>query len=99
VDQTVSTAVRSRGPIEAMMTTTQTTAIEPGHWIRLPAEWAEALGLQDQVILVRTDEGILIRPRSKATWDDIFADKLRPRPGDPGTAPEVTEVSGDDLLF
>jgi hypothetical protein len=87
------------------MNTTQTTAIEPGNRIRLPAEWAEALGLQDEVVLVRTAEGILVLPHPRATWDDIFADKLSVKPGGPtpsgeaATAPEVTEVSGDDLLF
>jgi len=87
------------------MNTTQTTAIEPGNRIRLPAEWADALGLQDQVVLVKTDEGILVRPQPKVTWDDIFANRLSARPGGPTrsgeatTAPEVTEVSGDDLLF
>ncbi len=74
-------------------------AIEPGNRIRLPAQWAEALGLQDQVVLVKTDEGILVRPHPKVTWDDIFANRLSARPGDAATAPEVTEVSGDDLLF
>jgi AbrB family looped-hinge helix DNA binding protein len=81
------------------MNTTRTITIEPGNRIRLPAEWADALGLQDQVVLVKTDEGILVRPLPKATWDDIFANKLCPRPGDAATVPEVTEVSGDDLLF
>jgi hypothetical protein len=49
--------------------------------------------------LVKTDEGILVRPHPKVTWDDVFANRLFARPGDAATAPEVTEVSGDDLLF
>ena len=81
------------------MNTTQTTVIEPGNRIRLPAEWAEDLGLQDQVVLVKTDEGILVRPHTKVTWDDIFSNRLSARPGAAATALEVTEVSGDDLLF
>lgn len=81
------------------MDTTKTITIEPGNRIRLPAEWAEALGLQDQVDLVKTDEGILVRSHPKATWDEIFSKRLSARPGDPRIAPEVTEVSGDDLLF
>ena len=81
------------------MNTTQTTVIEPGNQIRLPAEWVEALGLHDQVVLVKTDEGILVRPHPKLTWDDIFANRLSASPGQGGTDPEVTEVSGDDLLF
>ena len=60
------------------MNTTQTTVIEPGNRIRLPAQWAEALGLQDQVVLVKTDEGILVRPHPKVTWDDVFANRLPP---------------------
>jgi hypothetical protein len=81
------------------MSTTQTTAIEPGCRIRLPQEWAESLGMQDEVILIRTDEGILVRPRSLTTWDDVFTDKLRARPGEASTAPDVKELSGDDLFF
>lgn len=81
------------------MNPTQTTAIEPGHRIQLPADWVEALGLQGQVVLAKTAEGILVRPCPKVTWDDIFATRLSVRPGDASTAPEVTEVSGDDLLF
>jgi hypothetical protein len=56
------------------MNTTQTTAIEPGCRIRLPEEWAESLGMRDEVVLVRTEEGILVRPLSLTTWDDVFAD-------------------------
>lgn len=81
------------------MNTTRTTAIEPGYWIQLPAEWAEDLGLEWQVILTQTAEGILVHPCPKATWDDIFATRLSVHPGDASSAPEVTEASGDDLLF
>ena len=58
------------------MSTTQLTPVEPGRRIQLPADWSEALGLQNRVVLVRTDEGILVRPCPRATWDDIFATKL-----------------------
>jgi hypothetical protein len=81
------------------MNTSQTTSIEPGNRIQLPAEWAEALGLRDQVDLVMTEQGILVKPRPKATWDDVFASKLTVNPGDPSPPFDVTEVSGDDLLF
>jgi hypothetical protein len=93
------TADRGRGPIEATMNTTQTTAIEPGNRIQLPAEWAEALGLQDQVVLVKTDEGILVRPQPKVTWDDIFASRLSVKPGDSAAPAEVMEVTEDDIVF
>jgi hypothetical protein len=81
------------------MNPTQTISLEPGNRIQLPADWAKALGLCDLVILERTDNGILIRPCPRFTWDDIFATRLSVRPGNPASAPEVTEVSGDDLLF
>jgi hypothetical protein len=81
------------------MSTTQLTPVEPGHRIQLPADWAEAIGLRGLVTLERTDNGILIRPCPRLTWDDVFATRLSVRPGNPATAPEITEVSGDDLLF
>ena len=62
------------------MSTTQLTAVEPGNRIQLPADWAEALGLHNQVILNRTNEGIFVRPCppscTPATWEEIFATKL-----------------------
>jgi hypothetical protein len=82
-----------------VMYTTQTTHVEPGFRIQLPPEWAEGLGLTGQVVLTRTAEGILVRPCPQATWDEIFATKLTIRPADPSDAPEITEVTGDDLLF
>jgi len=81
------------------MKTTETTAIEPGNRIHLPEEWAKDLGLRDEVVLVKTGGGILVLPRPTATWDDIFSTRLTARPCDVGRAHEVTEVTGDDLLF
>jgi bifunctional DNA-binding transcriptional regulator/antitoxin component of YhaV-PrlF toxin-antitoxin module len=81
------------------MSATRTTSIEPGCRIQLPAEWAEALGLKDQVTLAMTADGILVQTTNSATWDDIFATRLTILPGDSSTTPEVTEVSGDELLF
>ena len=81
------------------MSTIQTTPIEAGNRVQLPHEWAEDLGLHGLVTLERTGNGILIRPCPRLTWDDIFATRLVVRPGDPASVPEVTEVSGDDLLF
>jgi hypothetical protein len=81
------------------MSLSQTTPLEPGNRIQLPGDWAAALGLRGQVTLERTDDGILIRPGPRLTWDDIFATRLTVRPGDAATAPEVMEVHGDDLLF
>jgi hypothetical protein len=81
------------------MNATRTTPIEPGYRIQLPADWAEALGLKGQVVLSRTTEGILVRACPLATWDEVFATKLAIRPADGSTTPEITDVSGDDLLF
>ncbi len=85
------------------MSTTRTTPIEPGYKIQLPAEWAESLGLKGQVVLTQTIDGILVHASSNATpnvtWDDVFATKLSVRPANASTTPEITEVSGDDLLF
>jgi bifunctional DNA-binding transcriptional regulator/antitoxin component of YhaV-PrlF toxin-antitoxin module len=85
--------------VAGTMSMTRTTSIEPGYRIQLPAEWAEALGLKDQVNLAMTAEGILVHTVTRVTWDDIFATRLSVRPGDSSTSPEITEVSGDDLLF
>lgn len=80
------------------MNSTQIATLEPGNRIQLPADWAVALGIRGAVKLERTSEGILVRA-ARATWDDIFATKLSVRPGDPAVEPDVTELSGDDLLF
>ena len=45
----------------------QTTPLEAGNRIQLPAEWAEALGLCSQVALERTRDGVLIRPCPRVT--------------------------------
>ncbi len=81
------------------MNQTQLTPIEPDNRIQLPAEWAESLGLHGLVSLERTEAGILIRPGQQYSWDDIFATRLTARPGSADNQPELTEVSGDDLLF
>ncbi|HVA46781.1 MAG TPA: AbrB/MazE/SpoVT family DNA-binding domain-containing protein [Pirellulales bacterium] len=80
------------------MSAIQITALEPGNRIQLPADWVQALGFSSAVSLERTPEGIIVRP-ARASWDDIFATKLSVRPGDPAAEPDVTELSGDDLLF
>jgi len=77
---------------------TKVTSLEPGNRVQLPAEWAESLGKSGLVTLERTDKGILIAPCPRFTWDDIFATRLSVRPGNPATPPEVSEISGDDLL-
>ena len=81
------------------MNTTRTTPIEPGNRIQIPAEWGESLGLNGRVVLVKTADGILIRQCPGVTWDDVLATDLVIRPGDPSVPPEITEVTGDDLLF
>jgi hypothetical protein len=49
--------------------------------------------------LAMTADGILIRECPHASWDEIFATKLTIQPADPSDDPEITEVTGDDLLF
>jgi hypothetical protein len=81
------------------MNPTQTTPLEAGNRIQLPAEWADALGLRGQVALERTSEGILVRPSSRATWDEIFATKLVIGSAPPDQDEDQLELSGDDFLF
>ncbi len=92
-------AFDDRFVVARTMNERRTTPIEPGYRIQLPADWAEALGLKGQVVLARTPDGILVQPCPITTWDEIFATKLSIRPADPSEDPEITEVTGDDLLF
>ncbi len=78
---------------------TKVTSLEPGNRVQLPADWAEGLGLSGLVTLERTDKGILIGPCPRFTWDDIFATRLSVQPGNPAAPPDVSETSGDDLLY
>jgi hypothetical protein len=72
-----------------------TTIVEPGGKVQLPSEWA-ADWEGKAVEVERTPEGILLRPRRKLTWDEVFAGKpLQPGVTEPRDLPE--EVSGDDL--
>ena len=74
----------------------KTFRLEMGHKIKLPRDWVRELGLESGVMLERTDEGILIRPYSAQTWDEIYAEKLKM--GAPSVL-DLSEVSGDDLIF
>jgi hypothetical protein len=71
---------------------------EPGNRVELPAEWTEGLGLSGLVTLKGTNEGILIGPRPRFTSDDIFASRLSIQPTNSEIPPDVSEISGDDLL-
>ncbi len=73
------------------------TPIEAGHKIQLPAEWAAELGLADVAALEKTAEGILVRPCRPADWDTVFSEKLNI--GQQASAMDLSEMSGDDLLF
>jgi len=55
------------------MNPTQITSLEADNRIQLPADWAEDLGLRGQVTLEWTENGILIRPGPRFTWEEIFA--------------------------
>ena len=74
----------------------KTLPLEIDNKIKLPRDWVRELGLESGVILERTDEGILIRPYSAQTWDEIYAEKLKM--GTPSVL-DLSEVSGDDLIF
>ena len=74
----------------------KTLPLEIDNKIKLPRDWVRELGLESGIMLERTDEGILIRPYSAQTWDEIYADKLKM--GTPSVL-DLSEVSGDDLIF
>jgi bifunctional DNA-binding transcriptional regulator/antitoxin component of YhaV-PrlF toxin-antitoxin module len=71
--------------------------VEIEYKIQIPAEWAEELGLKNIIMLEKTSTGIMVRPCYTLTWDEIFAEKLTI--GQPVFAMDLSEVSGDDLLF
>ena len=73
------------------------TTIEPDHKVQLPPEWVQELGLHGIIALEKAAEGILVRPCSGMSWDDVFADKLPL--GSHVTPLDLPEVSGDDYLF
>ena len=74
----------------------KTLSLETDHKIKLPVDWVKELGLESGVVLERTGDGILIRPHAAQTWDEIYAEKLKM--GTP-SALDLSEVSGDDLIF
>jgi AbrB family looped-hinge helix DNA binding protein len=71
--------------------------IEAEYRIQIPSEWAEELGLKNTVMLEKTPNGIIVRPYYALTWDEIFGEKLTM--GQQVFAMDLSEVSGDDLLF
>lgn len=73
------------------------TQVETDHKIQLPAEWAMEFGFKKTVALEKTVAGILVRPCETASWDEVFAKKLPM--GQNVFALDLSEVSGDDLLF
>jgi hypothetical protein len=85
--------------MDSNMNATHFAPLEPGHRIQLPAAWAEALGLRGLVALERTDNGILIRPCARLTWDEIFATKLTIGSASTDPNEDELELTGDDFLF
>ena len=73
--------------------------LEPGNRVQLPAEWTEALGIHERVVLDRTDQGILVRRCPPASWEEVFGTKLRIGAAPPANNKDAEEVSGDDFLF
>ena len=74
----------------------KTLALETDNKIKLPRDWVKELGLESGVVLERTDDGILIRPHAAQTWDEVYAEKLKMGKS---SALDLSEVSGDDLIF
>ena len=74
----------------------KTLSLETDHKIKLPLDWVKELGLESGVVIERIDDGILIHPHAVQTWDEIYAEKLKM--GNP-SALDLSEVSGDDLIF
>ena len=74
----------------------KTLPLETDHKIKLPRDWVKELGLELGVMLEKTDEGILIRPYTAQTWDEIYAKKLKM---ETPSALDLSEVSGDDLIL
>ncbi len=74
----------------------KTLALESDYRIKLPFDWVKELRLESGVVIERTDNGILIRSSATQTWDDIYTEKLEI--GTP-SALDLSEVSGDDLIF
>jgi bifunctional DNA-binding transcriptional regulator/antitoxin component of YhaV-PrlF toxin-antitoxin module len=74
----------------------RTLSLETDYKIKLPIDWVKELGLESGIVIERTDDGILIRPYTAQTWDEIYAEKLKI--GTP-SALDLSEVSGDDLIF
>lgn len=75
------------------------TVLEPGNRVQLPAEWTEALGMRQRVLLDWNEQGILIRPCPPTTWDEIFATRLSIGTASPDNRDDADEVTGDDFLF
>ncbi len=73
------------------------TTIESDHKVQLPPEWVNELGLHGLVGLEKSSDGIIVRPCSNITWDEVFADKLPT--GSHVAALDLSEVSGDDYVF
>jgi hypothetical protein len=71
--------------------------VEAGHKIQLPMEWATELGLERIALLEKTKAGILVRPCTSLSWDEIFAEKLLMSAFP--LAIDLAEVSGDDLVL
>ena len=74
----------------------KTLSLEVNYKIELPRDWVTELGLESGIVLEKTHNGILIRPRPAGTWDEVYAEKLKI--GNT-SALDLSEVSGDDLIF
>jgi len=65
--------------------------------LQLPRELVADWPPDRAIEAVRTEEGVLLRPLARKTWDEVFAHKVRPGTAEPRDLSE--ELTGDDLLF
>lgn len=75
------------------------TPIDADNRVQLPADWTLDLGLHGMVVLERTEEGILVRPCPRATWDEVSAAKLIIGSAPPDQREDTIDTNGDDFLF
>ncbi len=77
--------------------TTKIVPVEAGYKIQIPLEWAVEFGLESSAAVEKTATGIWVRPHRTLSWDEVFANKLSI--GKQSLAKDLSELSGDDLLF
>ncbi len=70
--------------------------VEQDGSVRLPAEWMREFGSPAAVEAERTEEGIVLRPVRRLTWDEVFQHKVSPGTAEPK---DLEDLTNDDLLW